>query len=390
MNIFVDACFESINKYNEELCGDKVEIVRNADSVVVVLADGLGSGVKANILATLTAKIIGTMLMNGASIDEAVETIMSTLPVCSERGIAYSTFSILQVYNSGEGYLAEFDNPSVFRLKDGLVVELDKIQREIAGKKIKECRFCVNPGDVFVLVSDGAIHAGVGQTLNFGWQWENIREYLEKSYKKDISCRDIVKLLLSACDNLYMHEPGDDTTVAAIKARAPVQVDIMVGPPVDKNMDSSVVQAFMSGKSKKVVCGGTTSHIVSRELGKELLTNLNYINPAVPPAAVIDSIDLTTEGVLTIGTALEYIKKYLSSESLLQKSLRLDRQDGASRLAKLLLEESTSVHFFVGRAMNPAHQNPELPLNLSLKLKLVEELGSCLKALGKTVVIDYF
>ncbi|SHE62071.1 SpoIIE family protein phosphatase [Caloramator proteoclasticus] len=144
MNFFIDAAYESINKFNEELCGDKVEIIKSKDSVIVVLADGLGSGVKANILATMTSKIIGTMLSKGSSIDEAVETIAKTLPVCKERGIAYSTFSILEIYSSGEGYIVEFDNPSIIRLKNGKFAPLLKNARSIYDKKIYETRFKID------------------------------------------------------------------------------------------------------------------------------------------------------------------------------------------------------------------------------------------------------
>jgi serine phosphatase RsbU (regulator of sigma subunit) len=219
MSLYIDASYESLNKFNEELCGDKVEIIRNRDSVIVVLADGLGSGVKANILATLTSKIIGTMLTEGASVDEAVETIVNTLPVCRERGIAYSTFSILQVFYSGKAYLAEFDNPSMIRLKKGVFVDVERENRAINGKRILESRFSVSPGDLFVMMSDGVIHAGIGSTLNMGWQWENVRDYIAKTYRPDMSARNMSKLLISACDNLYSRMPGDDATAVAIKIR---------------------------------------------------------------------------------------------------------------------------------------------------------------------------
>ena len=134
MNIHIDTSYKSLNKAGEELCGDKVEIIRTDDSIIMVLADGLGSGVKANILATLTSKIIATMLKEGARIDEAVETIASTLPICSVRKIAYSTFSILQVFHNGEAYLAEFDNPSCVFIRNGQLMSLPSESREIAGK----------------------------------------------------------------------------------------------------------------------------------------------------------------------------------------------------------------------------------------------------------------
>lgn len=389
MSLYVDTVFESLNKHREELCGDKVEIVRNENSVIIVLADGLGSGVKANILATLTAKIIGTILANGSSIDEAVETIVNTLPVCRERGIAYSTFTILQIFNSGEGYLIEFDNPSVFRLRKGKPFQIDTHIREISGKTIREGRFVVAPEDMFILVSDGVVHAGVGHTLNLGWQWENVAEYIQRSYKSDISAKAITKLLLSVCDNLYEHEPGDDTTVVTVNIRKPVKLSVLVGPPIEAGQDGEIVSSFLRAEGKKVVCGGTTSQIVAKVLGTEIRTSFNYYNPSIPPTAEIDGIDLTTEGVLTLRKTLDNIKACEGSESTMQDFLNLNHKDGASRLAKMLLEESTNIHFIVGRAMNAAHQNPDFPLNLSLKLKLVEEIAGCLRKLGKQVSVEY-
>jgi hypothetical protein len=389
MSLYVDTVFESLNKHNEELCGDKVEIVRNENSVVIVLADGLGSGVKANILATLTAKIIGTIIANGSSIDEAVETIANTLPVCHERGIAYSTFTILQIFNSGEGYLIEFDSPSVFRLRKGKPFQIETNIREISGKVIREGRFVVVPEDMFILVSDGVIHAGIGHTLNLGWQWDNVSEYIQRSYRSDTSAKAITKLLLSVCDNLYEHEPGDDTTVVTVSIRKPIKLSVMVGPPIERGEDSKIVSAFLGAPGKKVVCGGTTSQIVARVLKKDIKASFDYFNPSIPPTAEIDGIDLTTEGVLTLRKTLDNIKACEGSESTMQDFLNLNNKDGASRLAKMLLEESTNINFIVGRAMNAAHQNPDFPLNLSLKLKLVEEIASCLRKLGKQVSVEY-
>ena len=105
MSISLDISWKSLNKKNEELCGDKVEVLKNDHSDIVILSDGMVSGVKANILATLTSKILGTMLVNGAAIEECVTTIAKTLPVCKIRNVAYSTFSILQIFHDGSAYL---------------------------------------------------------------------------------------------------------------------------------------------------------------------------------------------------------------------------------------------------------------------------------------------
>ncbi|MCG8485432.1 MAG: serine/threonine-protein phosphatase [Clostridia bacterium] len=390
MNLFVDASYSAINKYGEELCGDKVDIVRNDDSVIVVLADGLGSGVKASILSTLTSKIIGTMLLHGATIDEAVETIANTLPVCKVRELAYCTFSILQIFKSQEAYLVQFDNPLVVRLRNGELVDIKTTERKINGRRLLESRLKVTHDDVFMMVSDGVIHAGVGGVLNLGWEWEHVAEYLETMYKPDLSAHSVSKHMLSVCNDLYMRKPGDDTTVVTVKIRTPEIVNVMVGPPVDKDKDSIIVNKFIKEEGKKVVCGGTTSQIVSRVTGKKMETNFDYIHPSIPPIANLEGVDLTTEGVLTLGKTLECIRRYMSHYNELEDNLNLEGKDGVSRLSKILLEESTSIHFFVGRAMNPAHQNPEFPLDLGIKLKLVDEIIKHLKSLGKDVVVEYY
>lgn len=148
--------------------------MRTADSTIAVLADGLGSGVKANILATLTSTICATMVREGASVADVVSTIVNTLPVCSVRKVAYATFSILEIKDSGEGYLAEFDNPFCIYIRDGQRMEFKCEYNEYSGKGVYETRFQALPGDVITIVSDGVIYAGVGESLNFGWTWEHV------------------------------------------------------------------------------------------------------------------------------------------------------------------------------------------------------------------------
>ena len=169
MGITVDVAYKSLNKYTEILCGDKVELLQTEDSNIMILADGMGSGVKANILSTLTSKILGTMFLNGATLEECVDTISETLPICQVRQVAYSTFSILQVYHNGDAYLVEYDNPGCIFIRDGKLMEIPKNVRVMQGKEINEYRFKVKKGDALILMSDGTIHAGVGELLNFGW-----------------------------------------------------------------------------------------------------------------------------------------------------------------------------------------------------------------------------
>ncbi|WIF95290.1 SpoIIE family protein phosphatase [Caminicella sporogenes] len=389
MEYFIDIAHDSINKYGEELCGDKVEIKYSEDSIIIVLADGLGSGVKANILATLTAKIAATMLKEGSTISETVDTIIHTLPVCKVRKLAYSTFTIINIYKDGMIHIIECDNPPIFFIRENKIVNNYKISQNINGKLIKESRFKIKEGDILTVVSDGVIHAGIGGVLNLGWQWDNVAEYLEKLSRKQKSAKNISKALVNTCKRLYMDKPGDDTTVVTVKIRKPEVLNIFTGPPENPEKDPFVVKEFMNSKGRKVVCGGTAAKIVAREIGEELVTNINYIDKEVPPTAEIKGVDLVTEGVLTLSKTVEKIKYFMDSYSEIYTKDSIYKEDGASKLAKLFIEECTHINFWVGKAINPAHQNPDFPMDLSIKLKVVNELVDLMKKLGKKVNLQY-
>lgn len=384
---FVESGYVSLNKHGEQLCGDRVEIINHNEYVTTVLSDGLGSGVKASILATLTSKIIGTMIANGLQVDDAVETIAHTLPVCKERQIAYSTFSISKISENGDAYLIQYDNPNAILINNGKCVDYPKIQLNVYGKKIYESRFKLEIGDMLLLISDGVVHAGVGSVFNLGWRRQNVCEFVEEKYNPSMTSKTMAATLAAACRQLYVNMPGDDTTVAVQRLRALESVNVMVGPPVNRNEDDVVISKFLSGRGKKIVCGGTTSQIVASHLKTELKPKLQYFDKRVPPTAEIKGIDLVTEGVLTLSRAVEIIGEYNNSGDQFFDSLY--GKDGASQLAKMLLEDSTNIHIFVGRAINPAHQNPEFPSELSLKTRLIKQLASSLETVGKKVDIEY-
>ncbi len=386
MNFFVDFACGSLNKAGEELCGDKVEFFRTPDCVIAVLSDGLGSGVKANILATLSSKIAITMLKAGLSIDEVVDTMVHTLPVCQVRKLAYSTLTIVKIDEQDHVYVVEVDNPSVFFIRDGWVKMLESTERFINGRKIKETQFTLQEGDTLVLTSDGVIHAGVGTVLNLGWSWPEVSYFLQSVVDEEKSAREITNLLLDVCSDLYAGQPGDDTTVASLKVIKPKWATLFAGPPQSKEEDKHVVQTLIQSSGKKVICGGTAANIVAREIHEEVLTSFDYIDPRFPPIASIRGIDLVTEGVLTIKGAVDILKDVQMNS----KFERLAEGHGAARLAKLLYEDCTHIQLLIGRAINAAHQNPDFPKELSIKLRVVEELEEILIKVGKVIEVQYF
>ncbi len=392
MGVTVDVAYKSLNKFTEILCGDRVEILKTKDSDIMILADGMGSGVKANILSTLTSKILGTMFLNGATLEECVDTIVQTLPVCQVRQVAYSTFSILQVFNNGDAYLVEFDNPSCIFIRDGKLVPIPENPRVIEGKKINEFRFTVKRGDALILMSDGTIHAGVGQLLNFGWLWEDIADYAVKQYNKTVSAARLATAISHACDELYMFRPGDDTTVACMRIIDRKPVHLMTGPASNKEDDERMVAEFTSDETAKtIVCGGTSATIVSRVLKKQMDVSLDYVDPEIPPIAFMDGIDLVTEGVLTLNRVVQLLRRYAKKESVTEDFfLELDEPNGASMVAKMIIEDCTDLHLYVGKAINSAYQNPNLPFDLGIRQNLVEQLRHAVEDIGKPITVTYY
>lgn len=384
MSYYIDIAAQSLNKVGEELCGDKVEIFREPSRTVIVLADGLGSGVKANILATMTTKIAGTMLIKGESVEETLDTLMNTLPVCHVRKIAYSTFGVIAIEPEGTCVMLEYDNPPIFVIRDGKILPIEKREISYDGKIVKRSSFTLQEGDSLTLCSDGVIHAGVGETLNHGWEWEHVASFLTRQSVK--TADQLNERLIDACAKLYNYHPGDDTTAVTVKLRAPENLCLFTGPPIDPEDDTFLVNKFMRQPGKKIICGGTAANIISRELNREIETCLDYLDPEIPPIAKIKGIDLVTEGVLTLQKTIDRLEAF----RLKLPGYDPTKEDGATKLAKLLINDSTHIQFFIGRAINPAHQNPDFPAALSIKMHVVESLIEELKKIGKNVEIHRF
>lgn len=388
-NLCADIGFKSINHVGEQLCGDHVDIVeQNENSTVIVLADGLGSGVKASILSTLTSKIISTMMSEGLSIEECVSTIAATLPICSVRGVAYSTFTIIHLIDNSIAEMIQYDNPHIILLRNYENYDYPKSELNIDGKKIYKTIINLQQNDIFIAMSDGCPHAGIGTAFNFGWKREDIIAFMEAVASAGYNAKTLSTMLIDECDRLYGNRPGDDATACVIKIRKREPMNLLFGPPSNRDDCDRMMSLFFSKEGKHIICGGTTSTIAAKYLGKPLKASLKFERNDIPPIAEIEGVDLVTEGVITINKVIEYAKDVLDQNTKYEHwSVK---NDGASLICRLLFEEATDINFYVGRAINPAHQNPELPINFNIKMNLVEELSACLKKMGKRIKVSYF
>ncbi len=388
-NLCADIGWKSINHEGEQLCGDHVDIIeQDENSTVIVLADGLGSGVKASILSTLTSKIISTMIAEGLPLEDCVSTIAATLPICSVRGVAYSTFTIIHLINNSLAEIIQYDNPQVIIIRNSEIYDYPKTELSIGGKTIYKSEISLTEGDVFVAMSDGCPHAGIGIAFNFGWKREDIAQFMLSIADVGYTAKTLSTMLIDECNKQYGYHPGDDATACVIRIRKREPMNILFGPPRNPDDCDRMMSLFFSKEGKHIVCGGTTSKIAAKYLGKTVKTSLNFERSDVPPIAEIEGVDLVTEGVITINKVIEYAKDALDKNELYEHWSF--SRDGASLICRLLFEEATDINFFVGRAVNPAHQNPDLPINFNIKMNLVEELSDCLKKMGKRIKVSYF
>lgn len=387
-NLCADIGWKSINHEGEELCGDHVEIIERDEDSIIVLADGLGSGVKASILSTLTSKILSTMMANDIPLEECVSTIAATLPICKVRGLAYSTFTIIHIIDNAVAELIQFDNPHIILIRDCEICEYPENEVTIDNKKIYKSTIKLQENDIFIAMSDGCPHAGIGRVFNFGWKREDIAEYMKTFAHVGYTAKTLSTMLVDECNRQYDFKPGDDTTSVVVRIRRRSPVNMLFGPPRNRDDADRMMSLFFSKEGKHIVCGGTTSSIAAQYLGKPLRASLCFERSDIPPMGEIEGVDLVTEGVITVSKVLEYARDALDKNDLYEEWNY--QHDAASSICRLLFEEATDINFFVGRAVNPAHQNPDLPINFNIKMNLVDELSECLKKMGKKVKVIYF
>lgn len=385
MTPIVEVAWESLCKHGEELCGDWVKVLSTDEDLVVVLSDGLGSGVKANILATLTAEIAADMLEKGASIDEVVETLVETLPECQVRHLAYATFAVLRIHKAREAYLAEYDSPPLILVRGGRVVEPPMRERCIAGRTIREGHFTLELDDYLVMVSDGYIHAGVGGLYRMGWGWNNIGIAVQRWAATHGDTHQLVSALSRTCLKLSNDRPGDDSTAVAMWVRPRRKATVMTGPPADSARDTQAVQKLVQAEGVKAICGGTTAQMASRVLGKPLRVAWQPAAKGpgrkLPPMGLLEGIDLVTEGILTISSAVDRLRDVKTVHDL------PNDQDAASRLARELMV-ADEIHFIVGGAINP-QQLADVVRGVPMREMYLDALVARLRERNKTVTVEH-
>ncbi len=379
------------NHMGERICGDMFlsEKVKEEGRTVVVLSDGMGHGVKANLLATLTATMALNFTKEHKDAHKIAEIIMNTLPVCSERKISYATFTIADIDKEGQCTILNYDNPDaiIMREKESFLPEWQNITLEAGDKsekEIKACTFKAQKEDRILLMTDGITQSGLGKgNYLLGWGQEHVAGYFLSLVKEhpDISASRLASMIVNKAHANDEYQAKDDTSAVMIYFRNPRRLLICSGPPYDKNKDRELAETVSTFAGKKILSGGTTADIVSRELNVPVEDTLEFEDPDLPPLSFMKGIDLVTEGILTLSKTAEILGTYGPQTNL--------GKGPADRIVKLILD-SDEIHLLTGTAVNVAHQDPNLPVELEIRRSVMKKIAGILEdKFLKSVSLQY-
>ncbi len=379
-SFYIEVVCEQRNFGNERICGDVflTRKIREEDRTIAVLSDGMGHGVKANVLATLTATMSLNFAAEHKQPEKIAEIIMNTLPVCSERHMSYSTFTVIDIEASGQITILEYDNPQTIILRNSknfdpgwqqTIMQSDKNQ----GKEIRTCRFKPKKEDRILFFSDGITQSGLGtEKYPLGWGYNNLISYCENLVKNAplISAAKLAEKIVNMAYRNDSYKSKDDTSCASIYFREPRKLLISTGPPYEEDNDKLLGQAVKEFNGKKIVCGATTADVIARELGVNIEDSLDFTDPELPPVSSMPGIDLVTEGILTITKVTRILKDYTPSYDL--------GNGPADRIIKMV-RESDEIEIIIGTRINIAHQDPNLPVDLEIRRTVVKRMARLLE-----------
>lgn len=368
------------NHTGERICGDVFlhKKVKEENRIIAVLSDGMGHGVKANMLATLTSTMALNFTEEHQDLAKIAEIIMKTLPVCSERKISYATFTIVDIEIGGKVNILEYDNPETFIIRKNKIMEpgwqcvvLDSEKNR--GKELRSCSFVPEKGDRIVFCTDGITQSGMGsEKLPFGWGRDALMDFVMAEVKKHpkLSANDLGERVVKKAVQNDRFESKDDTSCAVVYFRDPRKLLICTGPPYEKDRDKIYAEKVGEFEGKKVLCGATTGDIIAREWGKEIEDSFDFEDPDLPPVSYMDGVDLITEGILTLTRVSNILKSWNNNTEL--------SKGPADSIVKMILQ-SDEIDFIVGTRINIAHQDPNLPVELEIRRTVVKRIAEILE-----------
>ncbi len=373
--MFIDIACSQKKKYNQNAYGDYFSSNRfpNMNRVVAVLSDGLGSGIKANILACMTATMLEKFMENHADIEKSCEIIMNSLPVCKVRGISYATFSAIDCYEDGKAKIVEEGNPDFIWVRGGEV--LKPVPQIIPSKTFKNRRMKVynitlEKYDRIIFCSDGATQVAMGtKRYPLGLERSGLVKIILEKLKENqnIASKELSDYLIHQIELIAPNrELKDDTSIVSIYCRDPRETLIFTGPPYHQEKDNFWARTFMDFKGKKAIAGGTTANIISREMNIPVYADLSVNAGKLPGLSKMEGVDLVTEGILTLTKTLEYLESGKT-------------ENNAAKTLMDFILDSDVINFLVGAQMNKAHYDPNLPIEIEIRKNVIKQMKKVLE-----------
>ena len=376
--MFIDIDCSQLKKYNQNAYGDYFISKRYPDEakLIAVLSDGLGSGIKANILSCMTATML-LKFVEGQQIPirHAAEIVMNSLPVCKVRKISYSTFSVVDVNDEGLARIVEEGNPEFIWIKNNEVMtpHYETIQsKTFKNRCMKSYKINLELGDRLIFCSDGVTQCGLGNgRLKLGLRREGLINLVLAKIAEEptISSSELSTYIVRQARNIETDRlPKDDISACVLYCREPRVSLVFTGPPFLQKKDPEYAQMFKDFKGKKAICGGTTANLISRELNIPITMDKTISVGRLPSCSYMEGVDLVTEGILTLTQALEYLES--------GQTTGID--NAAGKLVEFLLD-SDCINFMVGAKLNQAHYNPALPIEIEIRKNIVKKMAVVLQ-----------
>ncbi|MFP4367028.1 MAG: SpoIIE family protein phosphatase [Bacteroidales bacterium] len=390
-NFYVEVGYQQKNHGKERICGDVFlsRRIKEENRIVSVLSDGMGHGVKANILATLTASMAMNFTKEHKDVTRIAEIIMNTLPVCSQRKISYSTFTTVDIEFNSKTTILEYDNPGAFIMRGARQLEAEwncliLSSEKNKGKELKSCSFKPRKEDRIIFCSDGITQSGMGsEKLPFGWGWDNVKEFVTGAIEQDpeISAQKLATRIINKAFKNDNYNAQDDTSCAVLYFREPRKLLLCSGPPYDNENDRKLASIVNEFKGRKILSGGTTGDIVARELNLDIKDTFEFHDPDLPPISYMEGIDLVTEGILTLSKVSKILNGYNQNY--------VPGKGPADQIVRLLLE-SDEIRIIIGTKINIAHQDPNLPVELEIRRTVLKRIARKLEEkFLKEVIVEY-
>lgn len=390
-NLYIEVEAKQINHDKEKICGDVFlkRRIKEDKRIITVLSDGMGHGVKANVLATLTSTMALNFTIEHRKPERIAEIIMKTLPVCSERKISYATFTVADMEIDGKMHLLEYDNPPALVYREGKPLKVNREVIELKsedhkGKKLTYSNFYPKLNDRVIFFSDGVAQSGMGsKKYPFGWENSNIEKYITSLLEnnKDISAGKLAEKIVNKAVAHDDYKSKDDTSCASVYFREPRKLLLVTGPPIERSKDKELASTIANYKGKKIIAGGSTTDLIARELNLKVTDSLDFHDPELPPISYMDGVDLVTEGILTLNKVWKILSDY---------NLNYHPGKGpADQIVKLILE-SDHIDIIVGTKINEAHQDPNVPVDLEIRRTIANRIADVLEnKLLKHITVKY-